>query len=86
MQVLESMVRGVGFEPTDLYGRDLKSRAFGQLGYPRAHDRIADLPYINRMPGASSPWRSFDADILVLAIRRPDDVQDPVGRHGGEGH
>ena len=41
MKVLEPWnVRGVGFEPTDLYGRDLKSRAFGQLGYPRADDGI----------------------------------------------
>ena len=30
------MVRGKGFEPLNLYGRDLKSRAFGQLDYPRA--------------------------------------------------
>ncbi len=30
------MVRGKGFEPLNLYGRDLKSRAFGQLDYPRS--------------------------------------------------
>ncbi len=30
-----NMVRGRGFEPLNRYGRDLKSRAFGRLGYPR---------------------------------------------------
>ena len=29
------MVRRKGFEPLNLYGRDLKSRAFGQLDYLR---------------------------------------------------
>ena len=30
------MVRGKGFEPLNLYGRDLKSLVVGLLDYPRA--------------------------------------------------
>lgn len=34
---IESLVRGKGFEPLNLYGPNLKSGAFGRLGYPHRY-------------------------------------------------